>query len=74
MQYYMTAKNSSNTGIWLPCKSVILSGAKREATKEYGSGYLDDVLVICTGDGITEQRVTIASRKNRDSRWVSHTN
>jgi len=69
--YYMTSKRKSETGYWEECKASTLSGAKREATRAYGAGYLDAVLVIATGDGVTEQRREIAKKSNYPgSKWV----
>ena len=61
--YYMTARRNNETGYWLPCKATTLTGVKREATAEYRDGYRDAVIVIANGDGITEPRQVIASKR-----------
>ena len=67
--YYMTTQRSSETGYWVPCKATTLVAAKREATAAYKSGYLDAMIVIANGDGITEPRQVIASKHGTES-WM----
>jgi len=69
---YMTSKRSSDISYWVECKSTTLIGAKREATAEYGSGYIDAVLMIAEGDNVTEQRREIAYKANMPgAKWVN---
>lgn len=71
--YYMTSERSSETGYWEKCKAGTLAGAKREATAEYGAGYIDAVLLIAEGDDVTEPRREIASKSSAaGAKWVNH--
>ncbi len=47
MKFYATVKNHSVIGCWEEMKGVkTLTGAKRKATKEYGSGYHGHVIHV----------------------------
>lgn len=70
--YYMTSKRNNETGYWEQCKATTLDAAKREATREYGAGYLDAVLMIAVGDNVTEERRVIATRPNTaNGKWAA---
>ena len=71
--YYMTSTRNSEISYWRKCKATTLIGAKREATAEYGAGYLDAVLVIAEGDDddVIGPEREIASKSNAaGSKWV----
>jgi len=71
--YYMTSKRNSEVGYWEKCKATTLTGAKREATTAYSSGYLDAIIAIAEGDGITEPRREISSKLNSaHAKWANH--
>lgn len=73
MKYYMTANNNGTVGFWKECKAETLNGAKREATGEYGDGYISDTILIATGDDVTERRVVVAGKSNAaGAKWASH--
>ncbi len=63
--YYMVADNSNSRSYWQRCKAKTLLGAKREATKELGQGYIDDVLLIAEGS----TKYIVARKKNTAPRW-----
>jgi len=68
----MTSKRCSEIGYWKKCKATTLNGAKREASAEYGAGYIDAVLVIAEGDNVIELRHEIASKSIGATKWVNH--
>ena len=71
--YYMTSMSFSELGYWEKCNATTLSGAKREATAEYGAGYLDAKLVIAEGDGLTEPRREVAGKSNAPgTKWINY--
>jgi L-alanine-DL-glutamate epimerase-like enolase superfamily enzyme len=69
-RYYMTSHNPNEISFWWPCTATTLSAAKAEARREYGGGFRAAELQIATGDGVTEQRRVIATRRNvPGARW-----
>lgn len=72
MSYYMTAKSNGTAGYWEPCKAKTLDAAKREATREIGNGFVDDTLLIATGDNEQVERVIVASKKTSGGKWINH--
>lgn len=73
MTYYMTSKRNSEIGYWVKCKATTLTGAKREATKRYGDGYINAVLVIAKGGTATEPPYEIASKSNAaGAKWINY--
>jgi len=70
--YYMTSHRISEIGYWEKCNATTLIGAKREATRKYGAGNTDTVLIIAEGDNITEPRRNVASKSSYWLDWVNH--
>ena len=62
--YYMTSIRSQEDNSWEPCAAKTLRGAKREATRECGGGFIDAILVIASGDGIHEERQVLATKSS----------
>lgn len=63
--YYMTSKRNQEISHWLPCKARTLSGAKREATRELSSGYVDATLMVAGDfeDGSGDDRLQVLVEK-----------
>lgn len=67
--YYMTAKNNSTIGYWEKCNATTLAGAKREATKECGEGYVADV--ICVGVALDDEATAFETvSEKRGNKWT----
>ena len=69
MQYYITSKRTSEVGYWDKAKATTLIGAKLEATRIYGKGFRDAVLMVGVGYNVTEERIVIASRLRISHNW-----
>lgn len=67
--YVMTATNPSTVGFWEPCNATTLIGAKREATRRYKGGYVDDVIWVGYRDPSGQLQV-LAVADNRNNKWV----
>ncbi len=46
MEYRYTFLRSTEYGVWTPAKAKTLSGAKREAWRNYGASYLDGIIKV----------------------------
>lgn len=63
--YYMTTKRNSEVRAWLPCRAQTITGAKREATREFGAGFIDATLMVA-GDfehGSGDERLRVLAKK-----------
>lgn len=67
--YEMTATSNSTVGYWEPCKATTLTGAKREATRRYKAGYVDDTIKVGYRDESGQLQV-LALASNRDNKWT----
>lgn len=66
--YWMT---SAHVQRWEECKSFTLQGAKQEASKRFGGGFIGDILRVGEGD-LDGGVATIASKNNiLGARWVN---
>ena len=65
-KYYMISTRNNEDNYWEPCKSITITGAKREATREYGAGFRDATLMIAE----TAPGQPIATKSNwPGSKW-----
>ena len=46
MKYAMTVKSNSTVGFWEDCNSTTEQGAKKEAWRRFGCGYVGDVIEL----------------------------
>jgi len=73
MKYYMVSTRNNQHSYWERCKATTLTGAKREATREYGEGFVDSILMVATAQSDDELRQVLATKSNAPgSRWVNN--
>ena len=70
MKYYKTAKNNNTVGFWEECNATELSAAKREATRDCGSGYMDDVVSVGVPEFDCEDSPIKTIAEKRSGKWV----
>ena len=68
--YCMTSYRSQEIGYWGQCRATTLTGAKREARRMYGDGWMDATLKISVWDNIySVHKIVSVCRNIGGSKW-----
>jgi hypothetical protein len=64
MKYQITSRTNSCRRHWEDCQATSLTGAKIACSLRFGSGFIEEVLLVAEYDKATRQRHVVAEKRN----------